>query len=290
MNREQHNREEYVEQAYFFRTYRERLDDELPAQDILQAISQEILSTTRLPYAIEFMASEMMIHGRVSGGMQRLSHYFTPFQSFVFEQAELDRSRFDLRVGLEVLEKEAEFLASEQASPQGLFVYQFEAIARNRLGYQEGLGAVSQDPMYDENWRDWIYKVRQSLGAVEFSEMIYARSEYRVREVQRRTGNEEYRPSYAVLFGAHEGRIAKADQGRDPLYMFAALQRHLGYPKVPRPSRAASERIDPLVEQRLQQLETRIKILEAEQAGKLDLSEFYVKPPDEPDFKKMDNP
>ena len=29
------DREEYVEQAYFFRTFRERLADNLPAQDVL---------------------------------------------------------------------------------------------------------------------------------------------------------------------------------------------------------------------------------------------------------------
>ncbi|WP_339742098.1 hypothetical protein [uncultured Rubinisphaera sp.] len=287
LNTPLHNREEYVEQAYFFRTYRERLDNDLPAQEVLQVISQEILSTTQLPLAINFMASEMMLHGRVSGGMARLGHYFTPFQSFVFRQAEQDRTKFDMRIGLEILEKEAEFLALEKATPQGLFIYQFEALSRNRLGYQDGLQAMSNDPMYDEHWRDWIGKVRQSLGAIEFSEMIYSRSEYRVQEVRRRTENPDYSPSYPVLFGLQEGRIAQANRGRDPLYMFAALQRHLGYPKVPRPKPPLSERLDPIIEQRLQQLEMRLKILEAEQSGKLDLSDFYVKP-EKPDFKDKD--
>ncbi len=287
MNAPLHNREEYVEQAYFFRVYRERLDDDLPAQEVLKTIAQEILSTTRLPMAINFMASEMMLHGLVSSGMERLGHYFSPFQSFVFRQAEQDRARFDMRIGLEILEKEAEFLALEKATPQGLFIYQFEALSRNRLGYQDGLQAMGKDPMYDENWRDWISKVRQSLGAVEFSEMIYSRSEYRVQEVRRRSENPEYVPSYAVLFGLQEGRIAQANHGRDPLYMFAALQRHLGYPKVPRPKPPLSQRVDPIMEQRLQQLEIRLKILEAEQSGKLDISDFYVKP-EKPDFKEHD--
>ena len=273
-----HERDEYVEQAYFFRAYRERLDENLPAQEILASVSQEILSTTRLPMALEFLNSELMLHGKITGGMNQLAHYFTPFQCFVLSKAELDRARFDMRTGLEILEKEADFLASETVSPQGLFIYQFESISRNGLGYQEGLKAIAEDPMFDKDWADWIAKIRQSLGAIEFSEMLYARSEFRVEEVRKRTDDAEYHPSYSVLFGVQEGRIAKANRGKDPLYMYAALQRHLGYPKVPRPKKPRSEQIDPFIEQRFQQLETRLKILEAETSGKFDLSQFYVKP------------
>ncbi len=285
-----HERDEYVEQAYFFRTYRERLDENLPAQEILASVAQEILSTTKLPMALDFLNSELVLHGKISGGMSRLTHYFTPFQCFVLTKAELDRARFDMRTGLEILEREAEYLAGENVSPQGLFLYQFESIARNGLGYQEGLKAIAEDPMFNRDWADWIAKIRQSLGAIEFSEMVYARSEFRVLEVRKRTENPDYQPSYPVLFGVHEGRIAKANRGKDPLYMYAALQRHLGYPKVPRPKKARSERIDPIIEQRFQQLETRLKILEAETSGKFDISQFYVNPqndappqfPDEP--------
>ena len=142
--------------------------------------------------------------------------------------------------------------------------------------------------MFNADWRDWIGKIRQSLGAVEFSEMIYSRSEFRVQDVRRRNDNPDYQPTYAVLFGLHEGRIAKANQGRDPLYMFSALQRHLGYPKVPRIKPRAGTTLDPALEQRLQQLEARLRILEAEQSGKLDLSEFYVKP-DPSHFKTLDD-
>ncbi len=293
-----HERDEYVEQAYFFRAYRERLDENLPAQEILASVSQEILSTTRLPMALEFLNSELMLHGKITGGMSRLTHYFTPFQCFVLSKAELDRARFDMRTGLEILEKEADYLAGETVSPQGLFIYQFESISRNGLGYQEGLKAIAEDPMFDKGWADWIAKIRQSLGAIEFSEMLYARSEFRVKEVRKRTENPDYQPSYPVLFGVQEGRIAKANQGKDPLYMYAALQRHLGYPKVPRPKKARSKQIDPFIEQRFQQLETRLKILEAETTGKFDLSQFYVNPdnkqspppfPDEPGLPDPDS-
>lgn len=276
-----HERDEYVEQAYFFRTYRERLDENLPAQEILATVSQEILSTTRLPMALEFLNSELMLHGKISGGISQLGHYFTPFQTFVISKAEQDRARFDMRTGLEILEKEAEFLAGENTSPQGLFIYQFESISRNRMGYQEGLKAIGEDPMFDEHWTQWIAKLRQSLGSIEFSEMVYARSQFRVDEVRKRTGQADYKPAYAVLFGTQEGRIARANQGRDPLYFFAALQRHLGYPTVPRLKPLQVQQIDPVIEQRFQQLEIRLKIMEAESAGKFDLSEYYMKPDDQ---------
>ena len=42
-------REEYIEQAYFFHAFRERLVDGLPAQEILARVSEELLSTTKLP-------------------------------------------------------------------------------------------------------------------------------------------------------------------------------------------------------------------------------------------------
>lgn len=272
--------EEYIEQAYLFRIYRERVDDNVPAQEVLNGVGEEILATTKLPMAISFLRAELIQNGRVGGGMARLSHYFTPFQTFVMSKAEEEDSRFDLRVALAILEKEAEYLA-EEATPQGLFLYQFESIARNRLGYGDSLKAVAGDPLYDEDWRAWISRLPGLLGTHEFSELLYRRSQHRVDEHRRRTQNPEYVPSYAVLFGTHEGRIAKANIGRDPLYMFAALQRQLGYPKVPRPvPPKTGPQFDPAIELRFQQLEAKMQVLEGELKGTLDLSQFYKNPPD----------
>ena len=49
------DREEYIEQTYFFRVYRERLEQNVATQDILLGVHEEILSTTRLPMAIDFL-------------------------------------------------------------------------------------------------------------------------------------------------------------------------------------------------------------------------------------------
>lgn len=278
-------REEYIEQAYFFRVYRERLDEDLPAQEILSSVYEEILATTKLPMALEFLKGEILLNGRISDGMAHLSHYFAPFQTFVISQAEEERAKFDQRIALQILEREAEYRA-ESPTPAGLFIYQFESIARNRLGYDKGMAAMAEDPLYDDNWRNWILKTRLRLGTTEFADMIYYRSEYFVQERRRTTGRSDYEPSAPILFGSQEGRIAKANRGKDPLYLFAALQRQLGYPSVPRSKRAdEEEQLPPALEQRFVRLEKRIQLLESETKGKLDLSEFYAKPPpfkDEP--------
>jgi hypothetical protein len=81
------DREEYVEQAYLFRIFRERLADNLPAQDILEIANQEVLTTTRLPYAIQFLTAELKHSGLLASGFSRLPHYFTAFQCFVIRLA-----------------------------------------------------------------------------------------------------------------------------------------------------------------------------------------------------------
>ncbi|HEV8067183.1 MAG TPA: hypothetical protein VGP76_05580 [Planctomycetaceae bacterium] len=270
------DREEYIEQAYCFRAFRERLEDNLPSQEILHSLSEELLATTNLPKAMDFLRGEILHNGRLSPGMARLGHYFTAFQTFVMSRAEEERSRFDQKTALSVLERCAEYLAGTP-TPAGLFIYQFECIARNRLGYDRGMKAIADDPFYDKAWRDWILKVRLRLGSTDFSHLIYYRSEQYVAEKRKR--NPKYKPSYAILFGLNEGRIAKANRGKDPLYLFAAMQRQLGHPAVPR-VRAVDPGpiIHPALEQRLQRIETRLKILDAEVKGDFNLSEFYVKP------------
>ncbi|HLZ08280.1 MAG TPA: hypothetical protein VKT80_06825, partial [Chloroflexota bacterium] len=60
------DREEYIEQAYCFRAFRERLEDNLPSQEILHGLSEELLATTDLPKAIDFLRGEILHNGRLS--------------------------------------------------------------------------------------------------------------------------------------------------------------------------------------------------------------------------------
>lgn len=262
------DREEYVEQAYFFRTLRERIVQGLSTQDVLGAIRQELLSTTKLPLALDFMAAELRLVGGFSSAMQRLPHYFTPFQSFVVREAERDEGKFDIHIALEVLQREAEYRA-KSISLQGIFLYQFETLCRNRLGYDRGLEAMAGDDVYDEAWREWMGTVRRQVGIIDIADLIFVRSEhYRLLKGD---------PERPVLFGEKEGKIALANRQKDPLFLFSALARHLGYPSVPRPRQQEQEGQKMLVMQRrIERLEQRIKLLEEELRGGINLMRFYA--------------
>jgi hypothetical protein len=266
------DREEYIEQSYFFRVFRERLADNLPAQDILTRVHEELLSTTRLPYAVQFIATELKHTGLLGNGFVKLPHYFTMFQAFVIGQAELETSRFPMSTALLALEREASYKAEKPTKP-GLFIYQFETIARNRLGYLDGLGAMSEDPLYDADWRSYINGLPRHVGDVDFCDLVYLRSD--LYTIDQRRANSAFEPSVPVIFGEKEGKIAKASRGRDPLYLFAALQRHLAYPEVPRfrDKDDGKTKLDAIMT-KLRELEMRIKLTEGELRGNIDLSQF----------------
>ncbi len=181
------DRDEYVEQAYLFRTLRERMQQDTSSQELLASIRQEILATTRLPYAIDFMLSELRLTGGFATAMAHLPHYFTPFQTFVIAEGERAEGKFDFRVGLEVLRREAEYRV-QGASPQGIFLYQFETLCRNRLGYDRGLEAMAGDDIYDDDWKQWILTVRRQVGLIDLGDMLYVRSElYRKHAARRKS-------------------------------------------------------------------------------------------------------
>jgi len=264
------DREEYVEQAYFFRALRERMKQDYSTQELLVALKQEVLATTKLPMALDFMAGELRLTGGFATAVARMSHYFTPYQAFVIAEAEKENGRLDFAVACEILQREAEYRA-QGASPQGIFVYQFETLCRNRLGYDRGLDAIAQDPIFDESWREWILMVRRQVGLIDFADMIYLWSDHYLPP------EGEKRP--VVLFGKKEGQIALANRRKDPLYLFSALQRHLGYPSVPRAAQEEAQRyVIPALQRRIERLETRIKLLEEELRGGINLARFYGGP------------
>lgn len=269
-------REEYIEQAHLFRTLSERMSENVPMQELLAHTKQEILTTTRLPLAIDFLLTELKHAGMMSTAMERLPHYFTPFQSYVMREAEAERGRFDLRIAVEILKHEAEY-RSKGPIPQAMFMFQFECLSRNRLKYDAGLGAVAGDPIYDDDWRQWISDLRLRIGMVDFADMIYVRSQFNIVH-RTRPGQPPPVPEKPLLFGEKEGKIAWANRQKDPQYLFAALQRHLGYPTVPRAKRVdASVNMLPLLNLQVQRLEARVKLLEDEARGGIDITKFYAR-------------
>ncbi len=300
-------REEYVEQAHFFSALAEQLRENVPMQEVLGSVREEVLATTKLPMAIDFLLAELRHAGILGSAMARLEHYFTPFQIFVIQESEAERRRFDLRIGLEILRREAEYRA-ESPTPQGLFLFQLEAISRNRLGYDRGLEAVARDPGFDPMWSNWIRTMRRQIGMVDLADLIYVHSEYYYQRAgssstpsgsaaRKRVLNEavsvgaEDDPARdtrgadsdaergIVLFGEREGRIALANRRKDPLFLFASLHRQLGYPEVPRPRPVETEQMQlPQLARRLEQFEARLKLVEDEQRGGIDLTQFYKRP------------
>jgi len=261
------DRDEYIEQAYFFRTMRERMQQDMSTQELLTAIRHEVLTTAQLPHALDFMETELRHTGGFATAMARLPHYFTSFQTYVVAEAERAEGKFDFRVGLEILEAEALFRTKEPTL-QGMFLFQFETLCRNRLGYDAGLEAIAGDPIYDEAWREWIVTVRRQVGLIDFADMLYVRSElYRQQRGE---------PGKPILFGEKEGRIALANRQKDPLYLFSALERHLGYPTVPRPRPEDTQRYRlPQLERRVERLESRIRLMDEELRGGINLARYY---------------
>jgi hypothetical protein len=278
-------KDEYIEQAYLFGALCERINPNEPIQSLLRNIGTEVLSTTNLPKAIDFILDELNHTGRISTAMRRLSHYFAPFQAFLVEQAENERGRFDSLMAFSILHHEATYRAAEP-TPQGLFFFQFEVLCRNRLTYDHGLVAMAQDPIYDRDWSRWILDIRHQLGIVDIADLVYVHSQF---YVQRQTahGGEAVDVPDVILFGEKEGRIALANRKSEPLFFFSALQRQLKYPVVPR-RRPRDESMDNLrnLQRTIERMEVRVKLLEDEQREKgIDLTKFYQRP-DQPSWPR----
>jgi hypothetical protein len=109
---------------------------------------------------------------------------------------------------------------------------------------------------------------------MDLADMIYGRSAS--SHPKRPTAASKPSGGLVPLFGEKEGRIAWANRRKDPLLLFAALQRQLGYPVVPRakPADTSSDLLGQLA-RRLERLEVRFKLLEEEQRGGIDLTKFY---------------
>ena len=132
---------------------------------------------------------------------------------------------------------------------------------------------MAQDVFYGPDWSAFFDVVRRQVGLVDFADLLYWRSHWHVHDQRR--NDPQYQPPLPPLLGEKEGKIAKANSGRDPLYLFAALQRQLNYPEVPRPQ-PRDELSSKLLtlQARVRELEKRIKLVESEVRGQVDLSQF----------------
>lgn len=270
------DRAEYVEQAYLFQLLEERIAEQVPMQELLEQLQHELLATTKLPMAVSFLLTELKHSGLMAPAMHRLGHYFAPFQTYLVEESEREAGRFGIEVALRVLRADAQYRAEEAPRP-GFFLFQFEVLSRNRLNYDKGLAAISNDPIYDDAWSKWILHLRAEVGLIDLADLLFlASEEYRRRLIEARQPLEGKGP---FLFGEKEGRIALANRRKEPLYLFGAMQRHLGYPAVPRPKpQDPNKELVPQLARRLERLEQRMTLLEQDQKQSLDITRFYEKP------------
>lgn len=267
------DREEYVEQAHLFKLLHEQAGGQFPIQELLEQLYHEVLATTRLPMAMEYLLTEVKHSGLLGPAMIQLSHYFTPFQTFLIDQAESDTGRFLMNTAFKVMEAEAKYRV-DGATPAGMFFFQFETLCRNRLSYDRGLSAMSGDPLYDDRWSMWILGLRAQIGLVDFADLLFLISEDYRKKLEAAGKPTEGKGPF--LLGEKEGRIALANRRKDPLYLFNALHRHLGYPEVPKPTRV-DERQDLIAQmaRRMERLEARIQLMEEERRASLDITKFY---------------
>jgi len=110
---------------------------------------------------------------------------------------------------------------------------------------------------------------------VDIADLLFlASDEYRVKMEEAGQSTEGKGP---FLFGRKEGRIAVGNRRREPLFLFAAMQRHLGYPTVPRPKPADENKdVIPQMLRRMERLESRIKLMEEERRAGIDITKFYA--------------
>lgn len=270
------DRAEYIEQAYLFQLLGERIAAQVPMQELLEQLRHELLATTKLPMAVDFLLTELKHSGLMAPAMYRLAHYFAPFQTYLIEESERETGRFGIETALQVLEADAKY-RGEGADPAGFFLFQFEVLSRNRLNYDRGLTAISNDPVYDSLWSQWVLMIRAEVGLIDLADLLFlASEEYRRRLEEARQPLEGKGP---FLFGQKEGRIALANRRKDPIYLFGAMQRHLGYPPVPRPKRPdATKELLPQLARRMERLESRMQLLEQDQKQSLDITKFYSRP------------
>ena len=258
-------REEYIEQAHLYKLLRERTGEQVPIQELLEQIHLELLATTKLPMAIDYLLCEVKHSGLMAPAMLRMPHYFSAFQTYLIQQSEEETGRFMTATAFEVLEADAKYRL-EGATASGMFFFQFEVLCRNRLNYDKGLWAMSNDPLYDEPMVqvDSVSPRPGGTGRVG-GPVVPGERDYRNRLV---AAGESLAGKGPFLFGEKEGRIAFANRRKDPLYLVfghaAASWVILRCRDLKPPDR--NRGFDSAIAAAIGRLETRIKLMDQEQA------------------------
>ena len=267
------DREEYIEQAYFFRASASGSPTTCRPRTSSPRLHEELLTTTRLPYAVQFLAAEIKHTGPARQRVREAAALLHPFQAFVIRQAEEEKQRFPMADGAAGAGTRGR-VPGRAADQPGLFVYQFETIARNRLGYIDGLAAMAADPLYDADWRATSTSSAGRSATSTSRDLVYLRSELYVTEQRR--ANPAYEPSRAAALRREGGEDRQGQPRPRPA---VPVRRAAAATRLPRGA-AVTQRDDgktrswSKIETKLRELETRLKLAEGELRGNIDLSQF----------------
>ena len=237
--------------------------------------------TTKLPLAIDFLRTEVLHGGRLNPAMAKIGHYFTPFQTFVVAAGRV--GQVEVRHGDRAVNPRADGgVPGAGAFAGGAVHLPVRVRGAEPAGLRRRPAGRRRRPLFrtprggpgSPAWRGrWGRRTSPtwSISAATSSSRAAAGPNTTP------TGG----PATRCCSTARLGRIARANRGKDPLYMFAALQRQLGYPRVPKPAAPADDKLPPAQEARLARLEKRLQLLEAEQRGTgIDLHEFHAPRPE----------
>ena len=269
----------------------ERLRENMPAQEILGIVREEILATTKLPMAIDFMLAELRHLGAFSARpWSGCTHYFTPFQCFVMQEAENDTAA--VRPARRARNPRPRGRVPRRGRRRGRACSSTSSKCSAATGWAttRGWRPSPATRRIDETWRNWILTVRRQIGMVDLADLIFVHSEfYHERKPQRRAGRPRpsadaphgrgarpraFRRCSASRKAASPGPIG----GKDPLLLFAALHRQLGYPEAPRAA-AGGPRGAACCRRWLagsNSSKRRLKLVEEEQRGGINLEQFYA--------------
>ena len=146
--------------------------------------------------------------------MSRLSHYFLLIRPLSFNR--LKMIAVDSTCKLPWLSCNRRQISYRIRRPRS---FSINSRRLRRLPFDR-TSAMAKDPIFDPDWSEWIYIVRRQVGIVDLADLIFGeRSLFRAVSAT----------WPKVMRSLATKRADRWAIGTNPLLLFAALQRHLGY-------------------------------------------------------------
>ena len=175
-------REEYIEQAYLFRTLRERIEQGIATQDLLASIREEILSTTKLPMAVDFLSAELRHQGRFRRGHAKAQPLFTPVSGVRRRRSGSRARQIRSAAGPGNLPAQRRTIAPTRRCRKESSCSSSSRSHGTDLATTAACKPLPTIRCSTSVRAEWILTVRRQIGLVDFAEMIYVRSQHYVQQ------------------------------------------------------------------------------------------------------------